>query len=75
MIKIFEEFEEKNKYNINRAPPVDLSNFILVEKREIDEFKCGECDGTIFMSIYYCSSPKKFLKQFKCSNCNLETWR
>ena len=71
---MFEEFENK-KYNVIRSPPVDISNFILVEKRKIEEFKCGECDGKMFCLIYYRSSPRKIIKQYKCSKCNLETWR
>ncbi|MHA1301878.1 MAG: hypothetical protein ACTSO9_20875, partial [Candidatus Helarchaeota archaeon] len=59
----------------NRPPPIDISKFVLVETRKMHDFKCGECNGTIIMSIFYQSSPKKYVKQFKCSNCNLITWR
>ncbi|MHA1380122.1 MAG: hypothetical protein ACTSRG_17250 [Candidatus Helarchaeota archaeon] len=71
---MFEEFESK-KYITNRPPPADLTNFVLIEQRKMTDFKCGECDGTIIMSIYYCSSPKKYIKQFKCTKCNITTWR
>lgn len=71
---MFEEFETK-KYFTNRPPPTDLTNYILVEKREMDDFRCGECDGTIIMSLYYSSKPRKYIKQFECSNCKIITWR
>ena len=70
---MFEEYE-KNKYQSNRPPPADISSYILIEQREMADFTCGECDGTIVLSIYY-SSPSKYIKQFKCSKCNLITWR
>ncbi|NVM01013.1 MAG: hypothetical protein HWN67_01640 [Candidatus Helarchaeota archaeon] len=71
---MFEEFEKK-KYQTQRPPPTDISDFVLVEKRKMEDFKCGECDGKMYMSIYYCSSPSRYIKQIKCSKCNLETWR
>lgn len=71
---MFEEFEKK-KYHTNRPPPTDISDFILIEKREIDDFRCGECDGVMYMLIYYCSSPSRYVKQIKCSKCDLVTWR
>ena len=74
---MFEEFE-KRKYHTLVRPPADISKYTLIEQREIDDFKCGECDGKMVLSIYYHSSPgkaKKIIKQFKCTKCELETWR
>ena len=71
---MFDEFE-KRKYHSSRPPPIDISEFVLIEKREMDDFRCGECNGVMHMSIYYHSSPSRYVKQIKCSKCNLETWR
>ena len=70
---MFEEFESK-KYHINRPPPMDVKKCVAVEKRKMD-FTCGECDGIIMMTIYYSSNPRKYIKEFRCTNCNLVTWR
>ena len=59
----------------NRVSTPDLEEFIHIESKKITDFKCGSCDGEMKLHIYYRTSPRKILRNYKCENCGIETWR
>ncbi|MHA1145769.1 MAG: hypothetical protein ACTSRW_13600 [Candidatus Helarchaeota archaeon] len=74
--KFFFDTEDDDLRRIaKRITAPDISEYVLVQSTEIEDFKCGNCGKTMFMNVYYKSSPRKTLKNIKCGSCGIETWR
>ena len=74
--KFFFESDDDDLRRISkRITATDISEYVLVQRKKIDDFKCGSCDSEMLMEVYYRTSPRKTLKNIKCKGCGLETWR
>lgn len=72
--KEIDEDRARAKASLRIKKP-DISDYVLIESKRLGELKCGKCGDEMQIDVYFKTSPRRMLKNYKCEKCGLETWR